>query len=287
MDRGPARQFRAKPRPIPAHRKHGVEDRRRLFVSKMHPSVSVEELKERFSEYGKVTEAFIVTERSATGEVDENTSLGKGFVQFEKAEDAEMAKKELDGCSWDNSGDKISVEFSAPKVCKEGTIVANRLHLRNLAYTLTGEEIRTAFEPFGKLIDCWVVKDKLSPGQNTGVGFVEFEVDEHAEKARIALDKSTELNCGRPLHIEHAVLQGQQLLTRLQVKNVHRDISLSELKEEFSAFGKVVKVWNDELTAACCYVEFKDESAAKTAKAAMDKAELRNRPIYVRYAVVK
>jgi multiple RNA-binding domain-containing protein 1 len=73
-----------------------------------------------------------------------------------------------------------------------------RLFLRNLAYSVTEDDLESLFEPFGAIADIHIVQDphtKLS----RGVAFVLFVVPDNAVKAMAALDR-TVLN-GRLLHI--------------------------------------------------------------------------------------
>ena len=74
------------------------------------------------------------------------------------------------------------------------------LYVGNLSYRLTEDQMREAFEEFGQVTSCSIIRDR-STGQSKGFGFVEME-SEGAEKA-IAQFNGTELN-GRALTVNEA-----------------------------------------------------------------------------------
>lgn len=48
-----------------------------------------------------------------------------------------------------------------------------KLYVGNLSYSVTEEDLRAAFEPFGKVESVTIIKDKFS-GQSKGFGFMEM-----------------------------------------------------------------------------------------------------------------
>jgi len=64
---------------------------KKLYVGNLERTVTQEELEAMFGEHGEILEVAIITDR-ATGE-----SRGFAFVEFSNSEDAENAKKALDG----------------------------------------------------------------------------------------------------------------------------------------------------------------------------------------------
>lgn len=63
----------------------------KLYVGNLERTVTEEELEALFGEHGEILEVAIITDR-ATGE-----SRGFAFVEFSSREDADEAKKALDG----------------------------------------------------------------------------------------------------------------------------------------------------------------------------------------------
>jgi RNA recognition motif-containing protein len=59
------------------------------------------------------------------------------------------------------------------------------IYVGNLAYEVTEEDLRQAFEPFGKITSITLIKDKFT-GQSKGFGFVEMAAK---GEARVAITK--------------------------------------------------------------------------------------------------
>jgi RNA recognition motif-containing protein len=58
------------------------------------------------------------------------------------------------------------------------------LYVGNLSYRLTEDQLREAFEEFGTVSSCTIIKDKMS-GQSKGFGFIEMPND---NEARLAIE---------------------------------------------------------------------------------------------------
>jgi cold-inducible RNA-binding protein len=57
-----------------------------------------------------------------------------------------------------------------------------KLYVGNLAYQVTEDQLRDAFESFGKVESVAIIKDKYS-GQSKGFGFVEMPTDPEGQAA--------------------------------------------------------------------------------------------------------
>ena len=64
---------------------------------------------------------------------------------------------------------------------------AINIYVGNLSYSVTEEDLRTAFEAFGAVDSVSIIKDKFS-GQSKGFGFVEMGADGEARAAIAALN---------------------------------------------------------------------------------------------------
>jgi RNA recognition motif-containing protein len=62
------------------------------------------------------------------------------------------------------------------------------IYIGNLAYSITGDDLRDSFGEFGEVSSANVITDKFS-GQSKGFGFVEMPDDGDAEKAIEALNE--------------------------------------------------------------------------------------------------
>ena len=75
------------------------------------------------------------------------------------------------------------------------------LYVGNLSYRLSEDELREAFEEFGQVSSCTIIKDKMT-GQSKGFGFLEMPDDPAAENAKNALN-GKDLK-GRKLSVDEA-----------------------------------------------------------------------------------
>lgn len=75
------------------------------------------------------------------------------------------------------------------------------IYVGNLSYDVTDDDLRQAFEPFGKVSSASVIRDKFT-GRSRGFGFVEMATDTEAQAA------ITELNgkeiMGRAVNVNEA-----------------------------------------------------------------------------------
>lgn len=79
--------------------------------------------------------------------------------------------------------------------------MAKKLFVGNLAWETTAEDLQQAFEKFGAISDSFVAKDKFS-GRSRGFGFVTFDNDEDADRAKEE-NHDVEVN-GRPMMVDFA-----------------------------------------------------------------------------------
>ncbi len=81
------------------------------------------------------------------------------------------------------------------------------LYVGNLAYSVTEEDLRTAFSEFGELENVTIIKDKYS-GHSKGFGFVEMPDNSEADKAIKALNGRQFQ--GRPIKVNQAKPRGNR-----------------------------------------------------------------------------
>ncbi len=75
------------------------------------------------------------------------------------------------------------------------------LYVGNLSYRLTEDQLREAFEEFGEVASCTIIKDRAT-GQSKGFGFVEMPNDNEAKEAIGGLN-GRELQ-GRKINVNEA-----------------------------------------------------------------------------------
>jgi len=83
------------------------------------------------------------------------------------------------------------------------------IYVGNLAYSVTENDLRSAFEPFGQIASINIIKDKFS-GQSKGFGFVEMP---SADEARSAInDLNGKEFKGRALSVNEGVREQKAVL---------------------------------------------------------------------------
>ncbi len=80
------------------------------------------------------------------------------------------------------------------------------IYVGNLSYSSGEDDLRQAFEQYGKVIGVNIIRDRYS-GESRGFGFVEMESDEEARAALAGLN-GAELG-GRNLRVNEAKPRGE------------------------------------------------------------------------------
>ncbi|MDR1334850.1 MAG: RNA-binding protein [Holosporaceae bacterium] len=68
--------------------------------------------------------------------------------------------------------------------------MVKKLHVGNLAYSVSDDSLKNAFSQFGSVESATVIRDKIS-GRSKGFGFVEMSTEEEASLAIEKLNKSS------------------------------------------------------------------------------------------------
>jgi proline- and glutamine-rich splicing factor len=123
--------------------------RNRLYVGNLTSDITEDELKDMFSPYGEIAEAFINTEKNFA------------FLKIDYRANAERAKKELDGTMRKNR--PLRIRF-APN--------ATTIRVKNLTPFVSNELLYKAFEVFGLIERAVIIVDDR--GKPTGEGIVEY-----------------------------------------------------------------------------------------------------------------
>jgi len=120
-----------------------------------------------------------------------------------------------------------------------GVEPSNRLHVRNLDYSVDDATLTEAFSKYGRVLEATVVQWRDS-GRSRGFGFVTLETDADAKAAAEEL-QGADLN-GRPISVSFARSTGpktadefRSVATRLYVTNVNETTTEDDLEAHFSA----------------------------------------------------
>ena len=132
--------------------------RSRLYIGNIAPNVTEEKLKEDLAKFGEIGELFYNSEKHFA------------FVRVDYRENAEKAKRELDGKNVNNRS--LKVKFAPHQAA---------LRVKNLGPWVSNELLHRSFSVFGDLERAHVSVDDR--GRSKGEGIIEFEQKRSAMEA--------------------------------------------------------------------------------------------------------
>ncbi|XP_012324437.2 probable RNA-binding protein 19 [Aotus nancymaae] len=214
-----------------------------LFIKNLNFDTTEEKLKEVFSKVGTVKSCSISKKKNKAGAL---LSMGFGFVEYRKPEQAQKALKQLQGHIMD--GHKLEVRISeratkpavtsARKKQVPRKQTTSKILVRNIPFQAHSREIRELFSTFGELKTVRLPKKMTGTGTHRGFGFVDFLTKQDAKRAFNALCHSTHLY-GRRLVLEWADSEVTlQALRRKTAAHFHeppkkkRSVVLDEILEQ-------------------------------------------------------
>lgn len=212
-----------------------------VFVKNIDPSVTFKELHNLFNQAGKVLSVKIASSR--------DQSLGYGYVQMEKKEDALRAIETLNGSKLKEK--EISISEFVPKG-QRGNNSMNNLYVKNLPQGKSQQELENVLrDNFGKYGNITSLAVKYSENHQKHCAFVCFERTEDAQRAVDDLHDKDVFGVGEPLYINwhqtryvrDSELKRKQTTAKndnnLYVKNLKLTVTEEDLKLAFSVFGEV------------------------------------------------
>lgn len=214
-----------------------------LFIKNLNFNTTEETLKGVFSKVGVVKSCSISKKKNKAGAM---LSLGFGFVEYRKPEQAQRALKQLQGHVVDNHKLEVRISERATKpaltsarkkqVPRKQT--TSKILVRNIPFQADSREIRELFSTFGELKTVRLPKKMTGTGTHRGFGFVDFLTKQDAKRAFNALCHSTHLY-GRRLVLEWADSEVTlQALRRKTAEHFHeppkkkRSVVLDEILEQ-------------------------------------------------------
>ncbi|XP_027628925.1 probable RNA-binding protein 19 [Tupaia chinensis] len=214
-----------------------------LFIKNLNFDTAEETLRKVFSKVGMVKSCSISRKKNKAGAL---LSMGFGFVEYKKPEQAQKALKQLQGHVVD--GHKLEVRISeratkpaitsARKKQVSRKQTTSKILVRNIPFQADSREIRELFSTFGELKTVRLPKKMTGTGTHRGFGFVDFLTKQDAKRAFNALCHSTHLY-GRRLVLEWADAEVTlQALRRKTAEHFHeppkkkRSVVLDEILEQ-------------------------------------------------------
>jgi len=245
-----------------------------IYVKNLDPHVTVKDLHNHFSQVGPVLCCKVSTN-------SEGESLGYGYVQFEKKEDAETALETLKNSRLKET--ELQLIPFLPKDRRGPTASRRNVYIKNLPTDKSEEEVnKIVDETFSKYGEIETKFVKKHPTDSKYSAFVCFKDEEAAQKAfhDITENPKTLPGAEGPLYVNWHQSRSERDRelkrlysqahneTNLFVKNLKAEVTENDLKEAFQQFGKIVsiavKTWNQgEKTAKFGFIAFDNAVDAK------------------------
>eukprot|EP00244_Chara_vulgaris_P004583 TRINITY_DN19052_c0_g2_i4.p1 TRINITY_DN19052_c0_g2~~TRINITY_DN19052_c0_g2_i4.p1 ORF type:complete len:671 (+),score=136.30 TRINITY_DN19052_c0_g2_i4:174-2186(+) len=278
----------------PSLRKSGTAN---IFIKNLDKSIDNKALHDTFSAFGSILSCKVATDTSGQ-------SKGYGFVQFEQDDAAQMAIDRVNGMLM---ADKQV--YVGPFVRRQERDQAssatkfNNVYVKNLAESVSDEELRKTFGVYGPITSAVVMRD--GEGRSKCFGFVNFENSEDAARAVDGLNSKTidgkEWYVGRAqkksereaelrlkFEQERKERMDKYQGANLYLKNLDDSIDDEKLRELFSEFGTITscKVMRDPAgqSRGSGFVAFASPEEATRAVTEMNGRMIRSKPLYVALA---
>ena len=171
-----------------------------------------DEIKDLFTSIGPIESCKLVRDKS-TGQ-----SLGYGFVNFLRTDDAEKAVQTMNGLRLQNKTIKVNrrciakegrwisllcfpqVSFARPS---SESIKFSNLYISNLPSAMTQQELEHLFSDFGSIISSKILSNPKA-GSAKSVGFIRFDQRAEAELAISQLNGTTPKGFTEPINVKFA-----------------------------------------------------------------------------------
>ncbi|XP_065166027.1 ELAV-like protein 3 isoform X7 [Atheta coriaria] len=181
------------------------ESKTNLIVNYLPQTMTQEEIRSLFSSIGEVESCKLIRDK-VTGQ-----SLGYGFVNYHRPEDAEKAINTLNGLRLQNK--TIKVSYARPS---SEAIKGANLYVSGLPKNMAQQDLESLFSPFGRIITSRILCDNITvrqfvtgagenlPGLSKGVGFIRFDQRMEAERAIQELNGTIPKGSTEPITVKFA-----------------------------------------------------------------------------------
>ncbi|XP_065350559.1 ELAV-like protein 3 isoform X9 [Cloeon dipterum] len=181
------------------------ESKTNLIVNYLPQTMTQEEIRSLFSSIGEVESCKLIRDK-VTGQ-----SLGYGFVNYHRPEDAEKAINTLNGLRLQNK--TIKVSYARPS---SEAIKGANLYVSGLPKNMTQQDLENLFSPYGRIITSRILCDNITvrqfvggaedklPCLSKGVGFIRFDQRVEAERAIQELNGTIPKGSTEPITVKFA-----------------------------------------------------------------------------------
>nr|XP_023029227.1 ELAV-like protein 3 isoform X1 [Leptinotarsa decemlineata]XP_023029228.1 ELAV-like protein 3 isoform X1 [Leptinotarsa decemlineata]XP_023029229.1 ELAV-like protein 3 isoform X1 [Leptinotarsa decemlineata] len=192
------------------------ESKTNLIVNYLPQTMTQEEIRSLFSSIGEVESCKLIRDKVTvpgvlTSPLLTGQSLGYGFVNYHRPEDAEKAINTLNGLRLQNK--TIKVSYARPS---SEAIKGANLYVSGLPKNMTQQDLEALFSPFGRIITSRILCDNITvrqfvsgagenlPGLSKGVGFIRFDQRLEAERAIQELNGTIPKGSTEPITVKFA-----------------------------------------------------------------------------------
>ncbi|CAJ0959754.1 unnamed protein product, partial [Mesorhabditis belari] len=168
------------------------ESKTNLIINYLPQTMSQEEVRSLFASIGEIESCKLVRDKM-TGQ-----SLGYGFVNYIREEDAIKAMASFNGLRLQNK--TIKVSYARPS---NESIKGANLYVSGIPKSMTQKEMEGIFRPFGQIITSRILSDNIT-GLSKGVGFVRFDKKGEADIAIQTLHGTTPSGCTEQITVKFA-----------------------------------------------------------------------------------
>ncbi|XP_059469693.1 ELAV-like protein 3 isoform X3 [Neocloeon triangulifer] len=207
------------------------ESKTNLIVNYLPQTMTQEEIRSLFSSIGEVESCKLIRDKVTDGipgkspsifdvrtaltgdsqHIASGQSLGYGFVNYHRPEDAEKAINTLNGLRLQNK--TIKVSYARPS---SEAIKGANLYVSGLPKNMTQQDLENLFSPYGRIITSRILCDNITvrqfvggaedklPCLSKGVGFIRFDQRVEAERAIQELNGTIPKGSTEPITVKFA-----------------------------------------------------------------------------------
>ncbi|KAG8380042.1 hypothetical protein BUALT_Bualt07G0152400 [Buddleja alternifolia] len=253
-----------------------------LYVGDLHPDVTENDVAETFRRAGPLVSVHLCRDKLTL------RSRCYAYVNFYYHSHAQFALNCLNHAMLRGKSMRVMWCQKDPISRKNGT---GNLFVKNLDSSITSARLKELFSKYGTILSCKVAEYK---GFSKGFGFVQFDSEDSARAALIALHE-TVLE-GRKLYVSKFLKKierkdTQQVFNNLYVKYIDKSITDDFLRAKFSEYGNVCNavIVKDEKgkSKGFGFVKFDSHEAAKKAVEALNGQLIGSKYLFVARAQKK
>jgi len=188
--------------PLPSDMQDEGDRKTNLIVNYLPQTMTQEEIRSLFSSIGEVESCKLIRDK-VTGQ-----SLGYGFVNYHRIEDASKAIQTLNGLRLQNK--TIKVSYARPS---SEAIKGANLYVSGLPKHMAQPDLERLFSSCGNIITSRILCDNITgvskgdgsvPGLSKGVGFIRFDQRIEAERAIQKLNGTIPEGATEPITVKFA-----------------------------------------------------------------------------------